>query len=72
LLYRIEPAVVGVSPDLNHEALVAAAVVNNVRLAVRRLSRVPGLMKSMKQGNLRIVGAVYSMHSGKVRFLDRP
>ncbi len=72
LLYRIEPAVVGLDEQLNRKSLVRAAVEKNVRLSVRRLSHVPVLMKGLKKNKLRIVGGIYDMHSGKVRFLDEP
>lgn len=71
LLYRIEPAVVGLPKDLDRDGLVAAAVGKNVRLAVRKLTRVPTLMKQVKKGEIRIVGAIYDMFSDKIRFLER-
>jgi carbonic anhydrase len=69
LLYRIEPALLGLSSKGNRDEQIAEAVRRNVDMAVRRLSRVPDLMRNMKKGNVRIVGAVYDMHTGKVVFL---
>ena len=69
LLYRIEPALAGIRKDLSREAQVAEAVKRNVDLAVRRLSRVPDMRKSLKEGRVKIVGAVYDMTSGKVEIL---
>lgn len=69
LLYRIEPALAGLPKEASREAQLAEAVKRNVDLAVRRLSRVEDMRKSLKSGKVKIVGAVYDMHSGKVNFL---
>jgi len=69
LLYSIEPATIGIPDDLDRAEQVASAVKQNVQLAVRRLSRVPDLRRSIKAGRIKIVGAVYDMHTGKVEML---
>jgi len=69
LLYRIEPALEGLSEGLNREGKIGEAVKRNVELSAGRLSRVPDLMKSLKRERTRIVGGVYDMHTGKVEFL---
>jgi carbonic anhydrase len=69
LFYRIEPALIGLPRDKNREEQLGEAVKRNVALGVRRLSRVPDLMKSLKKGKVKIVGAVYDIHSGKVDLL---
>ena len=70
LLHRIEPAVIGISDDLPRQKRIAQAVRINVKLAVRRLSRVPDVQRSLSAGKVKIVGAVYDMHTGKVSILD--
>lgn len=70
LLYRIEPALVGLPTNLPRKARIAMGVERNVKFAVRRLSRVPHLRKVIKSRKLRIVGAVYDMHTGKVEMLS--
>ena len=70
LLYRIEPATIGISNDLPRQQRIDNAVKRNVELAVRRLSRVPDLRRSLNAGNIKIVGAVYDMHTGKIEILD--
>ena len=70
LLYRIEPAIVGIPDDLPRQKQIDLAVTRNVDLAVRRLSRVPDLHQSLKTGDVKIVGAVYDMHTGKVKLLE--
>lgn len=72
LLYRIEPAILGIDPALPRDQRIDCAVKKNVELAVRRLSRVPDLRRSIDAGKIKIVGAVYDMHSGKIDFQDEP
>lgn len=47
-----------------------AAVEANVRWSVQRLSRMPEVRMALESGKLKIVGAVYELDSGRVRFLD--
>jgi carbonic anhydrase len=70
LLYRIEPAVLGMSDELPRPQRIAQAIRRNVELAVRRLSRVPDVRRAVQSGGIKIVGAVYDMHTGKVEFLE--
>lgn len=70
LLYQLEPAIAGIARDLPRETRIDRAVKRNVKLAVRRLSRVPDLRHRLKAGTIKIVGAVYDMCSGKVEILD--
>ena len=70
LLYQIEPAAFGMPKNLDRKGQVAYAINRNVELAVRRLSRVPDLRRSIKTGKMIIVGAIYDMHTGKVTFRE--
>ncbi|WP_019508719.1 carbonic anhydrase [Pleurocapsa sp. PCC 7319] len=70
LLYRIEPAIVGIPKNLSRQKQIAHAVKRNVELAVRRLSHVPDLRRRVTTGKIKIVGGVYDMHTGKVNFID--
>ena len=70
LLYRIEPAIIGIPDDLPRAQRIDNAMRRNVELAVRRLSRVPDLSSGLSAGSIKIVGAVYDMHSGKVEVLS--
>lgn len=47
-----------------------AAVEANVRLSVKRLAELPEARLPLEQGRIKIVGAVYDLESGRVRFLD--
>ncbi|MBL9127519.1 MAG: carbonic anhydrase [Verrucomicrobiales bacterium] len=69
LLYRIEPALADIPKDADHDKQVAEAVRKNVQLTVRKLSRVEDLRKQIKGGTVKVVGAVYDMHTGKVELL---
>ncbi len=70
LLHRIEPAIAGVPQGLAREDRINLAVEANVRYAVERLSAVPDMKKNVRRRNVRIVGAVYDMHTGIVNMLD--
>ncbi len=72
LLYRIEPAILGIPADVPRQERIERAVQRNVERAVRRLSRVPDLRRSINAGKIKILGAVYDMHTGKVAFLESP
>lgn len=69
LLFQIEPATMGLPAGLSNEQRIEHAVRRNIELAVRRLSRIPSLHRCVRSENVRIVGAVYDMHTGKVGFL---
>lgn len=77
LVENIRPAVEKVKkahPELEGEALVAAAVETNVWQAIEDLLRgSPETRERVKEGRLKVVGAVYDLTSGKVRWLgNRP
>ena len=46
LLSRIEPAVIGIGDDVPRKERIDQGVNNNIRLAVRKLGRVPDLRRS--------------------------
>ena len=69
LLYQIEPAIVGIPSGLPRQEQIDQAVIRNVKTAVRRLSRVPDLRRNLNAGRIKIVGALYDMHTGKVEIL---
>jgi carbonic anhydrase len=70
LLYRIEPALKGLSEIDDRETKLKEAVKRNVQLAVQRLTQTPDLIRSQKSGKLKIMGGVYDMHTGKIEFLE--
>jgi carbonic anhydrase len=65
LLERILPGLHG----LKAGARLDAAVEANVRWSMRQLRDTPEGRARMKEGILRLVGAVYELKTGRVRFL---
>jgi len=54
------------------ESLMDEAVKENVRNTIRRILELsPAMWQLQHQGKLKIVGAVYSLETGKVEWLDR-
>jgi carbonic anhydrase len=49
---------------------MAAAVEANVRWSMKQLSDTPEGQARMKEGILKLVGAVYELQTGRVRFLS--
>ena len=60
-------------PDLSDtasEEQLAGAVEANVRWSMRQLAESPDGSRAMEEGRAKMVGAVYEIASGRVRFLD--
>jgi len=70
LLNRIRPAIETVDSRQDFDRRVAAAVEANVHASVKQLRQVLSIASAIKPKNVRIVGAVYNIDSGQVRFLD--
>jgi carbonic anhydrase len=70
LLDRILPGLHDLPAGLTGEARLAAAVEANVRWSMRLLRETPEGQARMKEGILRLVGAVYELGTGRVRFFD--
>ena len=70
LLSRILPGLEQLDPKLAGDARLDAAVEANVRWSMRQLRETPEGRARMAEGILKLVGAVYDIQTGKVRFLD--
>jgi carbonic anhydrase len=76
LLARIKPAVdavpASVAPrDSTNDAFVDQAARENVRLAIRTIrEKSPVIAALEKSGDVRIVGAMYDVETGKTEFLE--
>ena len=70
LLENILPALEGLDPALPPEALMKAAVEANVRWTIRTMLESPEARARAADGAIEIVGAVYELATGRVRFLD--
>ena len=58
-------------PDVTDESTVSTAVCKNVMCGARQLCECPDLCSCMKKHHVKVVGAVYDLKSGRIRWLDR-
>lgn len=70
LLERITPGLGSVDQSLPAEERMAAAVEANVRWSMRQLLEMPEAQARMAEGVLKLVGGVYELTTGQVRFLS--
>jgi carbonic anhydrase len=69
LLENIMPGLDHLRTDLSHEAQLDAAVEANVRWSMHQLLNSPEGRARMAEGVLKLVGAIYELETGRVRFL---
>ena len=70
LLDRIIPGLESVDATLPDEARMQAAVEANVRSSIRQILETPEGQARQAEGLLKLVGAVYELETGRVRFLE--
>ena len=70
LLHRIEPALHDLDSTKSVPEQIAEGIEQQVRAGIRQLSKIPDLHHALSEGRVKIVGAVYSLRTGEVRFLD--
>ena len=70
LLENILPALDDIDEAQPPEALLRWAVEANVRHTVRELLQTPEAQARRALGKMKLVGAIYDLESGRVRFLD--
>jgi carbonic anhydrase len=70
LLEDIVPALDGLDTSQDQQTLLRSAVEANVRHTVRTLRETPEGQARMAEGGMMLVGAVYELESGRVRFLE--
>ena len=70
LLENIVPALDSVDATLPPESLLSAAVEANVRRTTQSLLQSPEGRACVAQGEVKLVGAVYDLSTGRVRFLE--
>jgi carbonic anhydrase len=63
------PGLAGVDPSLPPAELVRAAVEANVRLSMRRILESPEGRARTAEGEMKLVGGIYELTTGRVRFL---
>ena len=69
LLQNIEPGLRDIDVELSQEAQLAAAVEANVRWSIKQLRDTPEGKARLEEGVIKLVGAVYELNTGRVRFL---
>jgi carbonic anhydrase len=71
LLQNIIPALEPVDPGLPADELLSAAVLANVRYTIRALLNSTEGRALVEAGRVKLVGAIYDLQSGRVRFLEQ-
>jgi len=59
-----------IDSQLEFQQQLNAAVEANVRWSLKQLTSMPDAKKALREGRVKIVGAVYELATGRVRFLD--
>ena len=70
LVNSILPALDAINPQLPPALRMMQAVEDNVRWTVRAILASPEGRLRVAEGHMRAVGAIYDIHTGRVRFLD--
>ena len=70
LVNGILPGLPAFDPQLSPQARLAQTVESNVRWTVRQIVGTPEGQARLAEGRMRIVGAVYEIETGRVRFLS--
>jgi carbonic anhydrase len=70
LVDSILPGLVDLNPRLTSEAMLAQAVEANVRWSVRQILESPEGRERQVERSLPLLGAVYEIETGRVRFLE--
>jgi carbonic anhydrase len=70
LMRLMQPALKDINPQDDRAVQMTAAVEANVRWAVARISEMPLARKPVLEKRVLIVGAIYALESGRVRFLE--
>jgi carbonic anhydrase len=71
LVQNILPGLPEFAPQLSAETRLARAVESNIRWTVQQIVRTPEGQARLAEGRVKIVGAVYEIESGRVRWLDQ-
>ncbi|HEX4797257.1 MAG TPA: carbonic anhydrase [Humisphaera sp.] len=69
LVRKIVPAIKDLNPKLPPDRLLAQAIESNVRWTMQQLLNTPEGKARVAENRLKLVGAVYQIKTGRVRFL---
>jgi carbonic anhydrase len=70
LLACVAPGLPARDPHLSHDVMLSCAVESNVRWTVHRIIDSPEGRARLAEGKTKVVGAVYEIGTGRVRFLS--
>ena len=70
LIKSIKPGLKKLDLKLEHDTLMHAAVEANVRWSIRELLALPEAKLAVQEKRITLIGAVYELNTGRVRFLD--
>jgi carbonic anhydrase len=70
LLTSIDPALEQLDPKLEGAERLHAGVEANVRNSIQRLLEFPGHRALVESGEVTIIGAVYELETGRIRWLE--
>jgi carbonic anhydrase len=70
LVDSILPGLADLDPQLSPEAMIAQAVEANVRWTMRKILESPEGRERQAEGSVKLVGAIYEIETGLVRFLE--
>lgn len=70
LIKLIEPALARVKLEASYAEVLAAAIEANVRWSMEQIAANPGAKALLREEKAKLVGSVYDLQSGMVRFLD--
>jgi carbonic anhydrase len=71
LVNNILPALSEINPRRSAEAQLEPAIAANVRWSMRQLLATPEGSRAVRERRAKLVGAVFELHTGRVRFLPQ-
>ncbi len=69
LVNKIVPAIRGLNPALPPDLLLAQGIEANVRSNIKQIRSTPEGKARVAEGRIKLVGAIYDIQTGRVRFL---
>jgi len=70
LIKSIKPGLKKLNLKQDRDSLLRAAVEANVRWSMRELLALPGAKRALRDKRVVLIGAVYELNTGQVRFLE--